>query len=172
LFNGGKIGEVEVATFSSLRERDTVFRDVTDHWTVLLNFGPFREFGIFDGAIDAERERQLAVDKFRAFQSGESVGEKTLFGGDCRHALILNIVGAGYAHAARAVHVDAVAVNIDVFTTAVQQFANGTLSGSKVQFFRVTSLNTLLLSLNPPYCLTALAQVCVLTILNAGTHLR
>jgi hypothetical protein len=107
LFNGGKIGEVEVATFHLFGERDTVFRDVTDHWicrekTVLPNFRPFREFGIFDGAIDAQRERQLAVDKFRAFQSGESVGEKTLFGGDCRHTLILKIVGGIYHRADRA----------------------------------------------------------------------
>jgi len=48
LFDGGKIGEVEVATFHLFGERDTVFRDVTDHWicrekTVLLNFRPFRE---------------------------------------------------------------------------------------------------------------------------------
>ena len=104
--------------FISSASATPFFRDVTDHWicrekTVLLNFRPFTEFGIFDGAIDAERKRQLAVDKFRAFQSGESVGEKTLFGGDCRHTLILKIVGPGYAYAARAVHVDAVAVNID-----------------------------------------------------------
>ena len=36
-----------------------------------------------------------------------------MFGADCRHTLVLKIVGAGYAYAARAVHVDAVAVNID-----------------------------------------------------------
>src|SRR6185437_407793 len=81
--------------------------------TVLVNFCSFRESGTFDGAIDAERESQLAVDKLRTFQSGERVGEKALFGGDCRYTLILKIVGAGYANAARAVHVDAVAVNID-----------------------------------------------------------
>src|SRR6478672_5220632 len=80
---------------------------------VLLNFRSFREFGAFDGAIYVERERQLTVNEFCAFQSGDSVGEKTLFGGDCRHTLIVEFVGAGYAYATRAVHIDAVAVNID-----------------------------------------------------------
>ena len=81
----------------------------------LVGFGALGEFGVFEGTVDVEGERDFAVGDFGAFEAGEGVGEKTLLGGDGGDALVVEFVGAGNADAARAVDIDSVPVNVDDF---------------------------------------------------------
>src|SRR5258707_1357533 len=71
------------------------------------------EDGILYGAADAKRKRQLAVYQFAAGQTAEGVGEEPLLSSDLRHTAIVERVRAGNADTAGAIHIDAVAIDID-----------------------------------------------------------
>lgn len=80
------------------------------HLLIVVDLG---EDGILYGAADAEKKRQLAVYQFASGQTAKCVGEEALLGGDLRHTAIVERVRAGNADTARAIHINAIAIDID-----------------------------------------------------------
>src|ERR1700676_906777 len=69
--------------------------------------------GAIDSSADPERKLQLTVFQCGSGQPGNGVSEEALFRCNLRQPAVVQLVGAGHAHTPRAIHVDAVAVNVD-----------------------------------------------------------
>ena len=78
---------------------------------MVFSFGKRR---ILDRAADPERKGQLAIYYCGSGQTSEGVREEALLGCDLCDAGVVELVGAGDAHASRAVDVNPIAVDIDL----------------------------------------------------------
>src|SRR5437879_13718642 len=77
---------------------------------MVFSFGKRR---ILDRAADPERKGQLAIHYCGSGQTSEGVREEALLGCDLRDAGVVDLVGAGAAHAATAVDVNPTPFDID-----------------------------------------------------------
>src|SRR5260370_41818434 len=57
--------------------------------SVLLILRSLRKFWVLNRSLNPEQKRQLAIVQFGSFKPGKRVRPKTLFGGNCRYALII-----------------------------------------------------------------------------------